>query len=206
VNCSSGTKAFPAGIGEASLKGQSGRRVPSAVARTLRSANIPSVLEELLQSNHRYATDFSLAGIPARAAKGISLVTCMDSRIEPLAMLGLHPGDAKILRNAGGRVTEDVLRSLVLATTFLGVTEIAVMQHTDCALAHRSDDDIRVRFPAVMTEASVGWEFLAMPDPDASLRSDVEAVRSCELLPNSVRVEGWRYDVETGVIVQVVPS
>ena len=96
------------------------------------------MFDDLLRENKRYVSGFSLKGIPARAAKEFGLVTCMDSRIEPLAMLGLVPGDSKILRNAGGRVTSDVLRSLILATTFLGVRRIAVMHHTDCALADRS--------------------------------------------------------------------
>src|ERR1700682_1696852 len=105
------------------------------------------MMDDLLGANRAYASAFTLAGIPARAATGLALLTCMDSRIEPLTMLGLKPGDAKILRNAGGRVTPDVLRSLILATTFLGVRRIAIMQHTDCALAHRTDDQIRSDFP-----------------------------------------------------------
>jgi carbonic anhydrase len=165
-----------------------------------------TMFDDLLRENQRYASGFALAGIPAPAAKEFGLVTCMDSRIEPLTMLGLVPGDAKILRNAGGRVTSDVLRSLILATTFLGVRRIAIMQHTDCALADRSDGEIRSGFPADRHEESEAWEFLAMPDPDKSLREDVDAVRRCELLPHGVTVEGWRYRVETGEILQIIAS
>jgi carbonic anhydrase len=164
------------------------------------------MFDDLLQANQRYVSEFELAGIPARAAKEFALVTCMDSRIEPLTMLGLRPGDAKILRNAGGRVTPDVLRSLILATRFLGVRRIAVMQHTECALADRTDDDIRADLAALGLERPEGWEFLAMPDPDAALRSDVATVRACDLLPDDVLVEGWRYRVDTGEIVQVIAS
>jgi carbonic anhydrase len=160
---------------------------------------------DLLEDNARYAAEFSLAGIPARAAKEFALVTCMDSRIEPLAMLGLVPGDAKILRNAGGRVTTDVLRSLILATRFLGVRRIAVMQHTGCALIGRSDEEIRADLDRPDGEAEA-WEFLAMPDPDGALRSDVDAVRGCRLLAPDVVVEGWRYHVESGRIDQVLRS
>jgi carbonic anhydrase len=166
---------------------------------------LSGMFDDLLQANERYASGFSLAGIPAAAAKKFALVTCMDSRIEPLAMLGLVPGDAKILRNAGGRVTPDVLRSLILATRFLGVERIAVMQHTGCALAHRSDDSIRSDLSG-QGVASGEWEFLAMPDPDSALRTDVEAVRSCGLLVPGVTVEGWRYDVDTGAVARVIPS
>ena len=87
----------------------------------------------------------------------------MDSRIEPLAMLGLVPGDAKILRNAGGRVTTDVLRSLILATRFLGVRRIAVMQHTDCALVGRTDEEVRADLRPAPDGEAEAWEFLAMP-------------------------------------------
>jgi len=164
------------------------------------------MFDDLLEANSRYTLNFSLGGLPASAAKGFALVTCMDSRIEPLTMLGLQPGDAKILRNAGGRVTRDVLRSLVLATSFLGVTEIAVMQHTRCAIAGRTDESIRTELPPELAERAKGWELLAMPDPDRALAQDVEAVRTCDLLPVGVRVEGWRYSVDDGLVTRVVPS
>ncbi len=164
------------------------------------------MMDDLLDANRAYASAFALAGIPARADKGFALVTCMDSRIEPLTMLGLAPGDAKIVRNAGGRVTSDVLRSLILATNFLGVVRIAVMQHTDCALADRSDESIRLDLPEPQRADAEGWEFLTMPDPDAALRHDVGLVRSCGLLPAGTHVEGWRYHVDTGVVEPVVPG
>jgi carbonic anhydrase len=160
---------------------------------------------DLLDENTRYVADFSLVGLQGRAAKGFALVTCMDSRIEPLAMLGLVPGDAKIMRNAGGRVTPDVLRSLILATNFLGVSRIAIMQHTDCALAGRTDEQIRADLAGAGGDPAT-WEFLAMPDPDRALATDVDAVRACGLLAAGVGVEGWRYSVATGAIDQVIPS
>jgi carbonic anhydrase len=163
------------------------------------------MMDDLLEANRAYASGFSLAGIPPRAEKCFALVTCMDSRIEPLAMLGLSPGDAKILRNAGGRVTTDVLRSLILATRFLGVRRIAVMQHTDCALAGRTDEQVRAELHRPDGEAEA-WEFLAMPDPDRALEVDVDAVRGCPLLAPGVVVEGWRYHVEHGRIDQLIGS
>jgi carbonic anhydrase len=165
------------------------------------------MFDDLLAANRQYASVFKLQGLPPRAHRELALVTCMDSRIEPLAMLGLAPGDSKILRNAGGRVTGDVLRSLVLATNFLGVRRIAVMQHTGCALTGRSDESIRADFPddRRRTEAR-SWEFLAMPDPDEALADDVERVHSCGLLPPGVEVEGWRYSVETGLIERIVAA
>jgi carbonic anhydrase len=167
---------------------------------------LSGMFDDLLEANRRYAADFTLAGIPARAAKEFALVTCMDSRIEPLAMLGLVPGDAKIVRNAGGRVTPDTLRSLILAAHYLGVRRIAVMQHTDCAMTNRTDEAIRADLIAAGGIEATDWEFLAMPDPDLSLRRDVDDVRGCALIPSDIPVEGWRYDVETGAIKQILSA
>lgn len=164
------------------------------------------MFDALFEANRRYASAFSLGGLPSRAREGFAVVTCMDTRIEPLALLGLVPGDAKILRNAGGRVTDDVLRSLVLATNFLGVHQVAVMQHTDCALARRSDESIRSDLAGAGRSEAGSWEFLAMPDPDAALVADVERVRRCAALPAGVLVEGWRYDVATGLVERIVPT
>lgn len=164
------------------------------------------MFDDLLAANRQYASDFKLQGLPPRAHKELALVTCMDSRIEPLAMLGLAPGDSKILRNAGGRVTEDVLRSLILASNFLGVRRIAVMQHTDCALGGRSDESIIADLSDDRRRQAQSWEFLAMPDPDEALAGDVDRVRACRLLPAGVQVEGWRYSVATGLIERIVAT
>ena len=164
------------------------------------------MFDDLLAANRQYSQTFALQGIPGRAAKGFGLVTCIDSRIEPLPMLGLHPGDAKILRNAGGRVTPDVLRSLVLATTFLGVTDIAVMHHTDCALARGGEAQLRSGLSEKQAAHSECWDFLTMDDPDKALAEDVHVVRTCEVLPDGVRVEGWRYDVRTGLVDRIISS
>ena len=162
------------------------------------------MFEDLLNANEQYARTFSLAGLEPAAAKHFALVTCIDSRIEPLAALGLRPGDAKILRNAGGRVTDDVLRSLVTAVALLGVRRIAVMHHTACALAGRSDAQIRSTIRAA-TGTDLGQMWLgAMPDPGAALAADVEAIRACQNIPSGVAVAGWRYDVQTGEVTQVV--
>lgn len=162
------------------------------------------MFDDLLDANHDYAAGFSLQGLAPQAAKGLCLITCMDTRIEPLPMLGLVPGDAKILRNAGGRVMPEVLRSVVLATAFLGVTRVAVMHHTDCAMTKLDADAVASQLGPQRAEACAGWDFLTMADPDAALAADVEAVRSCRALPDGVGVEGWRYDVATGRVERIV--
>jgi len=164
------------------------------------------MFEELLEANADYASSFTHAGIDGRAAKAFCLVTCMDTRIEPLGALGLSVGDAKILRNAGGRVTEDVLRSLVLATNFLGVRAVAVMHHTGCALANSDDSKIADALGERQRAATKGWSWLSMPDPDAALSTDVEAIRGCGGLAEGVSVEGWRLDVDTGAISRLIRS
>jgi carbonic anhydrase len=161
--------------------------------------------DDLIDANASYAATFTGAGVPGRAARRLGLVTCMDSRIDPLAVLGLAVGDAKIIRNAGGRVTPDALRSLILGAAFLDVERIVVMHHTRCALAGSSEAQTQEALAGQGVDAA-GWELLAMPDPDAALRADVEAVRGCGLLPAGIPVEGWRYDVETGRVARVVEA
>ena len=160
--------------------------------------------EGMTAANERYAASFGLAGLSPVAAQGIVIVTCMDTRIEPLPALGLVPGDAKILRNAGGRVTPDVLRSVALATAFLGVSRVAVMHHTRCALAGRDDAALRAEMREPEASGTAGWTLGGMADPDAALRADVEAVRACPALTPGLPVEGWRYDVDTGRVHVVV--
>lgn len=162
------------------------------------------MFDDLLSANAGYASNFGLRDLTGRAARHFSVVTCMDTRIEPLPALGLVPGDAKILRNAGGRVTPDVLRSLMLATSMLGVTRVAVMHHTRCALAGTDQAGVTATFTDEQRGHTQGWEFLAMPDPDTALAADVAAIRACAALPPELEVEGWRYDVDTGVVRQVV--
>jgi carbonic anhydrase len=162
------------------------------------------VFDELLAANRTYASHFELGGLPPRTARGFALVTCMDTRIDPLAILGLKPGDAKIIRNAGGRATPDAMRSLVLAVYFLGVTHIAVMHHTTCALAGTTDEQVLGSIPEEQRAPLQGTRFLSMPDPDSALREDVETVRSHPGLPPGIQVEGWRYDVDSGLVQRLI--
>ena len=159
--------------------------------------------EDLLAANERYAADFRLAGITAPAAKGLAVVLCMDSRIEPLAMLGLVPGDAKIMRNAGARVTDDLLRSLVLAVNFLDVERIAIVAHTDCAMTHSTqqsiDETLAERFPG----APLDTNWMTVDDQAATMESDIRRIRECPFLPPELEVAGFLYDVATGRLTRL---
>jgi carbonic anhydrase len=160
-----------------------------------------SAFDDVLEANRGYAERFELAGLAAPAAQGLAVLTCIDSRIEPLSMLGLQPGDAKILRNAGARVTEDAIRSLTLATNLLNVSRIMIVAHTDCAMAGSSEAELRARLAARNPEADFrGVELHAATDQLASLAADVELLRACPRLHRHVIVGGFVYDVGTGLL------
>ena len=157
---------------------------------------------DVLAANAAYAQDFRLAGLEARAARGLAVLTCMDSRIEPLTMLGLRPGDAKILRNAGARVTDDVLRTLVLASYLLGVDRAMVVAHTKCRMAAGDEDDVHDAVAAAGGPDTRSLAFLVTADQEATLRADVQRVRSWPYLAR-LRVGGFLYDVDTGVVTRI---
>lgn len=161
------------------------------------------MFDDLLDANRRYRTEFHGSGVEGRAAKGLAVLTCIDSRIDPLAMLGLRAGDAKIIRNAGARVTGDSLRSLVLAVNLLGVTRVCVVQHTDCAMIGSTDDELRARIGAARGVDATGWDFLASTDQLATLHGDIALIESCELLPPDLRVAGFIFDVHSGELMPV---
>lgn len=157
---------------------------------------------DVLGANQAYARDFRLAGLPAPAARGLAVITCMDSRIEPLRMLGIAPGDAKIMRNAGARVTEDVLRTLVVATHFLNVRRVMVVAHTRCKMAEVDDAELQAALLAdgvEMPPLNLG----ASRDQLGRLRRDVEAIRTYPYLPEELTVGGFRYDVDSGVLTPI---
>lgn len=160
--------------------------------------------DDLLAANARYAETFDSGGLEGRAARGLAVVTCMDSRIEPLQMLGLSKGDAKILRNAGGRVTDDVLRTLVLATHLLGVERVMVVEHLDCGMTKVTDEQAHevIRERSGLDTRSL--EFRTMPDQRACVEQDVQKVRSYPYLPG-MPVIGCLYDVRSGRLEVVVP-
>lgn len=165
-----------------------------------------SGFEDVLQANEGYAATFGDRGLAGRAARGLAMVTCMDSRISPLEMLGLHPGDAKILRNAGARVTDDVLRTLVLAVHLLGVDRIMVMAHTDCRMTKVTDEDV---YRTIAEESGIDTrsiDFRTIADQRGTLEHDVQRIRSSPYLPTGIPVLGGLYDVRTGRVEVLVPD
>ena len=155
---------------------------------------------DLLAANRSYAETFSLSGFDGVAHAGVAVVTCMDSRIDPLGMLGLKPGDAKIFRNPGGRVTEAALEALVLGVHLLGVKRILVVPHTRCAMASATLDELRARVGESAGQDASWQTFGVVEDQRAALEDDVRKVRSHPLIPESVEVGGFVYDVDTGLL------
>lgn len=169
-------------------------------------ASVPFMpdFDDLMTANATYADSFDLAGFDGIARAGVGIVTCIDSRIDPLRMLGLSAGDAKIFRNPGGRVTVQALEALVLCVHLLNVDRILVVPHTRCAMASRSENELR-RVIGERAGVDASWHsFGVVTDQEATLRIDVQAVRSHPLIPDSVTVGGFMYDVDTGLITQRV--
>ena len=159
----------------------------------------PGPFDDVFGANTDYTGQFSLAGLEPLAARGLALVTCMDSRIEPLDMLGLKPGDAKILRNAGARVTDDTLRTLVLAVYLLGVERVLVLPHTNCKMASVANDDaVHDLIGERHGVDTRSLEFHTNSDQLGALRHDLERIRHHPLLPQGLPVAGAVYDVDTG--------
>jgi carbonic anhydrase len=152
---------------------------------------------DVLEGNRSHVADYHDQGLKPVAARGLAVLTCMDSRIDPLRMLGLQAGDAKILRNAGARVTDDVLRTLVLATYLLGVKRFMVVAHTNCRMTKVDEVEVHhaIRDAGGPDTRSLG--FLTSLDVEEALRQDVQRVRSSPYLTGLI-VGGFRYHLGTG--------
>lgn len=159
--------------------------------------------DTMLAANEVYADSFSQGHLPMPPARRLAIVTCMDARLDPARFLGLEPGDAHVIRNAGGLVTEDAIRSLVISHWLLGTKEVAVVAHTDCGMLTFSNEELRSRL-ADETGAHVGdVDFLPFGDLETSVRDSLRAIRDSPLLPDSLELSGWVYDVRSGRIAEV---
>src|SRR5215475_7943239 len=150
----------------------------------------------LLAANEAYAAARAAVDDP-RPSERLAVVTCMDARIDVFAVLGLHLGDAHVIRNAGGRLTDDVLRSLALSSTVLGVDTVVVMQHTKCGLSNVSDHELRDRTGANL-------DFLPIADHSVALRTDIDRLAGTPYLSAVRTIAGFLYDVDTGRVDRMV--
>lgn len=156
-----------------------------------------SIVDEALARNAEFARRFARADLATRPSRGLVVVTCMDARMQPESFLGLSSGDAHILRNAGAVVSEDVLRSLVLSTHLMQTRNVFVIGHTQCAIDGADEDDLRAA-------TGTGLSFHAFAELDSHIQAQVSAIEASPLLPKPLEVHGFVYQVEDGVLRQVV--
>jgi carbonic anhydrase len=161
-----------------------------------------SATDELLKNNAEYAERFDKAGIPLPPAKKMAVITCMDARVSPYVMLGLTEGDAHVIRNAGGVVTDDEIRSLAISQRLLGTEEVMVIHHTDCGMLTFSDDEFRRQIQED-TGVKPQWAAEAFPELEEDVRQSVARIQASPFIPKKDSVRGFVYDVETGKLNEV---
>lgn len=161
------------------------------------------VFRDMVDGNERYVESFPFGDLGAVPRRRLAIVTCMDCRINPLAIFGFEPGDVHVMRNAGARITPDMLRSLIKSVNQLEVERIAIVHHTDCGAAKITLPVLRERVAKATGNDPSEVEFHLIGDQSAAIEADVEAVRTCPWFPVGTAVAGFLYDVTTGVVEQV---
>jgi carbonic anhydrase len=161
-----------------------------------------SVTDELLANAERYASTFDKGDLPLPPARGVAVVACMDARLNPYGLLGLSEGDAHVIRNAGGVITADQLRSLAISQRLLGTTEIVLIHHTDCGMVTFTDDAFKA---SIQAEVGVKppWAAEAFTDADADVRQSIQRILLDPFIPVKDSVRGFVYEVESGKLREV---
>lgn len=163
-----------------------------------------AAFDEFLGANERYVESFDRGDLPVPPARRVAVVTCMDARLSPETFLGLEIGDAHVIRNAGGRVSDDAIRSLVISERLLGTEQIVVIHHTDCGMLTFSNEDLTAKIREDLGVDTTGQDFLPFSDLEQSVRDDVETLRNSELIPDDILISGAIYDVYTGELREIV--
>jgi carbonic anhydrase len=161
-----------------------------------------SVTDELLQNNAAYAESFDKGDLPMPPAKHVAIVTCMDARLSPYVMLGLREGDAHVIRNAGGVITDDEIRSLAISQRLLGTREIILIHHTDCGMLTFSDDELKQQ---IQEDVGVKPHFSmeSFTDLEEDVRQSIARIRASPFIPHKDSVRGFVYEVETGRLREI---
>jgi carbonic anhydrase len=161
-----------------------------------------SVTDELIANNESYAAAFDKGDLPIPPAKKVAVVACMDARLDPNALLGLREGDAHVIRNAGGVVTDDEIRSLAISQRLLGTEEIILIHHTDCGMLTFSDDEFR---RSIQDEVGIKpeWAVETFSDLDEDVRQSIARIKASPFIPRKDGVRGFVYAVETGRLREV---
>lgn len=161
-----------------------------------------SATDEFLAANERYAEAFNKGDKPMPPGKKVAVVACMDARLETGRMLGLEEGDAHVIRNAGGVVTDDVIRSLAISQRLLGTREIVLIHHTDCGMLTFRDDAVKAEIEQE-TGLRPPFAFEAFPDPAKDVEQSIRRIRSSPFVPHKDAIRGFVYHVETGRLQEV---
>ena len=164
--------------------------------------SVMSTTDELLRNNEAYAASFDKADLPGPPAMKLAVVACMDARMDIHEILGIAPGDAHVIRNAGGVVTDDAIRSLTISQRLLGTEEIVLIHHTDCGSLTFTDDDFK-RTIQDETGIKPGWAAEAFPDLDEDVRQSIARIKASPFIPRKESVRGFVYEVETGKLREV---
>ncbi|MDX6520266.1 MAG: carbonic anhydrase [Gaiellales bacterium] len=165
-----------------------------------------SELDRMIEANREYTATFADGGKPMPPARHVAILTCMDARIHPEPALGLKIGDAHMIRNAGGRASDDAIRSLIISSRLLGTNEFAVIHHTDCGMVTFSNDDLRKKLADEAGSDASDIDFLPFSDLRQSVIDDVHRILDTPHLDDSIPVSGYIYDVHSGALEQVVSA
>lgn len=161
------------------------------------------MVKQLLENNRRYAKSFRLGGLPIAPAKKLAVVACMDARLDVQDMLGLRAGDAHIIRNAGGLVTDDALRSLILSAHLLGTRMVFVIEHTDCGMVRFTDEELRQRLQQSTGFDAGSLQFFTFRNLEENVVEQLRRLRESPFLPREMEARGFIYDVRTGRLSEV---
>ncbi|MGH8974812.1 MAG: beta-class carbonic anhydrase [Acidimicrobiia bacterium] len=164
-----------------------------------------SVTDELLQNAQRYADGFDKGGLPMPPGRQVAVVACMDARLNPYGLLGLQEGDAHVIRNAGGVVTDDAIRSLTISQRLLGTREIILIHHSDCGMLTFTDDQVKDQILAD-TGIRPAFALEAFPDLDEDVRQSIRRIQASPFIPHKDSVRGFVYEVEKGTLREVKPA
>ena len=162
-----------------------------------------SEVQEFQKANDAYASSFSKGNLPMPPGRHVVVLTCMDARLDPARFLGLEEGDAHVIRNAGGRASEDALRSLTISEQLLGTNEVVVIHHTDCGMLTFSNEDLRKKLKQELNADAEHIDFLPFKDLEQSVRDDVATIKNSPFIPKNIEVSGFIYDVRSGRLLPV---
>ena len=162
-----------------------------------------SEVQEFQKANDAYASSFSKGNLPMPPARHVAVLTCMDARLHPARFLGLEEGDAHVIRNAGGRASDDAIRSLTISEQLLGTTEVVVIHHTDCGMLTFSNEDLRKKLKQELNADAEHIDFLPFKDLEKSVRDDVATIKNSPFIPKNIEVSGFIYDVRSGRLLPV---